>query len=98
MKRAQRNNLPSEVKVGRLALRVEGDNWNAYWAPPDSMDGALYLGSIRMAIVDGKPERKAAFMALIREGVSDILEQATGTRPTWPDGPQKAPEHERTRS
>ena len=40
-------------------------------------------------------ERKDAFMALMREAVSDILEEKTGQRPTWPEPPQGAPEHER---
>ena len=42
----------------------------------------------------GHPERKAAFMGLMQDAVADILEQASGTRPTWNE-PQAAPEHER---
>jgi hypothetical protein len=32
---------------------------------------------------------------MMREAVADILEEMTGHRPTWPDGPQPAPQHER---
>lgn len=83
------------VKVGRLALREEGKFWNAYYALPDSMEDAILLGSIAMRFVAGNQERKDTFMGLMRESVSDILEEQTGHRPTWPDGPQRAPEHER---
>lgn len=83
------------VKIGRLALRREGNSWNAYYALPDSMTDAVPLGSIAMAFVADNPVRKQAFMDLMRECVADILEQQTGIRPTWPEGVQPAPEHER---
>lgn len=84
------------AQVGRIALRVEGDNWNAYFAPPDTMDGSLYLGSIRLTLV-ALPERKEAFMALMRDVVGDLMEDTLGQRPVWPDPPKRAPEHERTK-
>jgi hypothetical protein len=84
-----------DKKIGRLALRHEGDFWNAYYAMPDTMEGAILLGSIRIRFVETQ-ERKDAFLALMREAVSDILEEATGARPTWPEGPQPAPERERS--
>lgn len=83
------------VKIGRLALRHEGNSWNAYYAMPDTMEGAIWLGSIAMRFVDDNPERKAAFIGLMREGVSDLIEEKVGVRPTWPEGLQAAPEHER---
>lgn len=82
-------------QIGRLALRHEGAWWKAYYALPDSMECAILLGSIRIQFV-GTPARKDAFMALMREVVTDILEEETGTRPTWPEGPQPAPESERS--
>lgn len=81
-------------KIGRLAMRKEGQNWNAYYALPDSMQDPVFLGSIRMAAVANNPERKAAFMQMMREIVSDIIEDKTGVRPIW-GGPTTAPEHER---
>lgn len=85
------------VKLGRLAMREEGENWNAYYAMPDTMEGAIYLGSIRLGLVARK-DRKRAFMSLMRECVSDIIEQKAGVRPKWPDkGGQPAPESERTK-
>jgi hypothetical protein len=85
----------SEQKIGRLAMRHEGEWWNAYYAMPDTMDGAILLGSIAIRFVEIQ-ERKDAFLALMREAVSDILEETTGQRPTWPEGPQPAPERERS--
>jgi hypothetical protein len=84
----------SDVKIGRLAMRQEGVNWVAYYAMPDTMHGAIYLGSILMSIVS-RPKRKEEFMSLMRNVVADLIEERTGVRPTWPDGPQPAPEHER---
>lgn len=78
-------------------MRVEGDLWVARYALPNTMDGAVFLGSIAMAFVQDH-ERKVRFMSLMRDAVSDILEHSTGTRPIWPepDG-HPAPEHERAR-
>lgn len=84
-------------KIGRLALREEGDWWTAYYAMPDTMKGALRLGQVHMKFVVDRPERKAAFMNLMRGAVGDIIEEVCGERPTWPEGPQVAPEHERGR-
>ena len=84
-------------QVGRLAMRHEGESWNAYYALPGSMDGAIFLGAIRMGAVVSNAERKQAFIEMMRDIVSDIIEEQTGYRPTW-GGPQTAPEHERSGS
>ena len=86
-----------QVAIGRLALREEGENWKAYYALKDTMDGALFLGSIRMGIVTQSPAHKAAFMALMRDVVGDLLKNVIGHSPTW-GGPERAPEHERSGS
>ena len=90
--------MADELKqIGRLALRVEGENWNAYYALKETMDGAVFLGSIRMGAVTTKPERKQEFMDLMRHVVEDILEDKLGAWPTWTE-PQRAPESERSGS
>jgi hypothetical protein len=86
-------------KIGRLAMRHEGKWWNAYYALPDTMKGALPLGSIAMTFVVGGPlqlQRKEQFMEFMKQCVSDILEDRLGTNLEWPDGPTSAPEHERS--
>jgi hypothetical protein len=89
--------MTDSIKAGRLALREEGDFWNAYYAPPDTLHGALLLGSIRMQLICEHPRRKAMFMALIRDAVGDAIKHVTGDRPEWPD-PEGEPAPERERS
>lgn len=81
-------------QIGRLAMRHEGGNWSAYYALPSSMEEPIFLGSIRMGAITNNPELKQAFMDMMRDVVSDIIEAKTGVRPTW-GGPTAAPEHER---
>lgn len=80
-------------KIGRIAMRKEGDVWMAYYAMPGTMDGALFLGSLHMGFASD-PEHKHSFMTLIRACVSDIIYEKTGLRPTW-NAPKAAPEIER---
>ena len=82
-------------QIGRLAMRQEGEYWIAYYALTDTMEGALPLGSIRMAIIQGSEDIKNAFMLIMREAVADLIEEKTGERPSWTD-PHGAPEHERS--
>lgn len=58
------------------------------------MEQPIFLGSIMVGAVAGHPERKAAFMDMMRDVVSDIIEEQTGVRPAW-GGATPAPEHER---
>ena len=87
------------IEIGRLALRVEGEFWNAYYALPDTMEHAELLGSVKMEFVIGRKgrEAKAAFVELMKTCVADLLEKAVGARPEWPNPPKDAPEHERSR-
>jgi hypothetical protein len=80
-------------EMGRLAMRVEGDRWAAYYAMADTMEGALWLGTIRLKLVERR-DRRAAFLALMRDVVADLIEEAVGQRPEWQDE-RTAPEHER---
>jgi hypothetical protein len=84
--------LPS--KVGRLAFRQEGEWWAAYCAEPGNMVGAVKLGTILLRAIQ-HPQRKADFIALMRELVGDVIEHSIGIRPIWPTGPEIAPMHER---
>lgn len=80
-------------QMGRLAMRIEGDDWAAYYALPDTMEGAFRLGSVKMAIVRDL-ERRQMFMDLMRHFIGDILAGKFGEEPTWKTEP--APEHERS--
>lgn len=82
------------VKAGRIAFRTEGEWWKAYYALPDTMEGALELGQVKLAAVQD-PELKNAFIAFMRDVVTVIFRGATGiTIPKWNE-PEPAPEHER---
>jgi hypothetical protein len=87
----------NKQQIGRLAMRQEGGNWNAYYAMPANMEQSqpIFIGSIRMGAVIGNPQRKAAFMDMMRDVVADIIEKESGVRPSW-GGEVPAPEHERS--
>lgn len=80
-------------QVGRIAFRVEGDWWVAYYAKPNTMDDAIELGRIAMRLVYD-PGRKEQFMAIMRGAVGEFMQDVFGKEP---DGfsVQAAPEHER---
>jgi hypothetical protein len=83
----------TKTQVGRLALRIEGDMWVAYYAQPGTMDDAVMLGSMRLTIVRESPDHRRRFMDLMCEAVGDQIEQVIGGRPIW--GAPVAPESER---
>lgn len=84
--------MSEKQQVGRLALRVEGDFWVAYYALPNAMEGAFELGRVLMALVQDRT-RKQAFMDLMSSAVGDFLKDATGVQADFIVQP--APEHER---
>ena len=86
----------TKKQVGRLAMRHEGRYWNAYYAMPNTMDGAILLGCISMRFVIDNQERKDAFMEFMKQAVSDILQEELGAEATWPNDPEPAPESERS--
>ena len=71
----------TDKMIGRLALRQEGNVWVAYYALPDTMHDAVSLGSIRIAIIEGSPKRRQAFLDIMRDVVGDIIEEGFGRRP-----------------
>lgn len=84
-------------QVGRLAMRVEGEFWNAYFAPVGTMQGAQLLGSMRMSLIRQSPEVEKAFMDTMKEAMSVLFQSSLGVKALWPDPPQPAPEHERSK-
>lgn len=82
------------TQIGRLAMRQEGKFWMAYYALNNTMEGAVFLGSVAVGGIADHPERKEAFMMIMRDIVSDILEERLGHRPDW-GNPRPGPEHER---
>lgn len=89
----------AEQQMGRLAMREEGHFWVAYYALPDTMEGAVLLGQVAMAAVSGPEgfERKQTFMGMMRDFVGDIIAERIGYRPEWPE-PEGRPAPERERA
>lgn len=87
----------ARTTIGRLAMRQEGDFWNAYYALRETMDGALLVGSIVMGAITNNPKHKEIFLSLMVSVVSDLIKHETGHMPTWGE-PETAPEHERAGS
>ena len=87
--------MARNTEVGRLALRVEGEWWNGYWAPrQDSMDGAIHIGSVRCGLAQN-PKVKQAFIDLMTTAFGVAVTDATGLTATWAE-PVTAPERERS--
>lgn len=80
----------------RLAFRVEGDKWVAYLAKMDTMDEAIWMGSIAMGIVNSDDTRKRWFMDLMKSALSDFAQDNGITIASWNE--YEAPPHERSGS
>lgn len=80
--------------AGRLAMRHEGKFWNAYYAMPDTMKGAILLGSIKMSLVEDKPMRDA-FIEVMKQALTVAAKEALNLDMTWPTPPKPAPESEK---
>lgn len=80
------------AEVGRLALRVEGNWWIAYYAKADTMENAIEMGRIAMPIVENKTCREA-FKTIMTTAIADLLKNQFGEIASWNEKP--APEHER---
>ena len=74
----------------RLALRAEGNFWNAYLALPNTMEGAKLIGSIALGSCRDR-EIKQSFMDLMTKVLNIAIKDVTGQEATsWDVGP--APE------
>jgi hypothetical protein len=60
----------------RLALRREGEWWNAYLALPNTMENAKLIGSILFSAVCNNATRRQAFIDLMQEVISDAIDAA----------------------
>jgi hypothetical protein len=79
---------------GRLAFRVDGDFWKCYYAVPDTMEGAIFLGSIHMHIAY-QPKLKEAFMNIMKECLNEFFKDQSLDVDHWDI--KQAPDHERTK-
>lgn len=85
------------IKLLRLALRREGNAWNAYIAQSDTMEDALLIGTLTLhSFMDDNV--KESFMKTMEEYMASflrsILPEDVSDKVTF-GGPEQAPEHER---
>jgi hypothetical protein len=85
----------SKKQVGRLAFRREGPHWTAYWAEPDTMQNAVWLGAVPIAVAERHPDLRERWMTLMRDLVTVILREQGVPLAGW-GGEQPAPAHERS--
>jgi len=83
------------AQVARLAFRVEGKWWRCYLAPLHGMEGATEMGAIRMTLVEGNADTKAAFMGAMKSAFAAMCEELFGAETSFPP-PRPAPESERS--
>jgi len=79
-------------EFGRLAMRVEGDWWVAYFANPNTMDRALQIGRVHMSVAGIHKDETLEYFKGV---VSKMVKTAAGHDLVWPNAPRTAPEHEK---
>ena len=79
----------------RIALRQEGQWWNAYLAKPDTMEGAVEIARLRMTMASD-PATKDAFIAFTRVAMERALKVVHGLDIAKWGEPEVAPPHERS--
>ncbi len=68
--------------VGRITLRTVDEWWVGYYAQPETMEGAIEIGRIHMAMVEVEQVRHL-FLETLRAGIGKILGDRVGTAPTF---------------
>jgi len=76
----------------RLAFRVEGDKWSAYVAKQNTMEGAIWMGSVAIGIAEND-ELKRRFMDLMKDFFEEFLKEKGIEIESWEE--EQSPEHER---
>jgi hypothetical protein len=78
----QRDERPQGLEAGRLAMRVQGDWWVAYYALSDTMEGAIELARVRMSLMEN-PDSRDQFLNAMRDVLGRGLAQVVGGNPEW---------------
>jgi hypothetical protein len=84
----------TNMRVGRLAFRVEGALWNCYWAQHGTMEHSVLMGSLNMKLAENSLF-KNQFMQLMKDCLADVIRDLTnGEVADWSE--ERAAEHERS--
>lgn len=78
----------------RIAMRVEGDWWVAYFAEPGSMDGAIEVARFPMRVA-GHLAVRDAILVLVQDLMKSLLSGVLGLGGVEDFEISSAPEHER---
>lgn len=80
----------------RVAFREEGEWVNAYFASPETMEGAVLMASIRRTVLDAdRPRAFDTFHALLRQSMTQMCVGIGAPPSSWKVN--QAPDHEKTR-
>jgi hypothetical protein len=83
-----------EQMAMRLAIREEGEFVNAYHAAPNTMEGAMLVGSIRAAILRQHRDIWQDWKNLMTRAYQVVIHDVTGIHAEMNE--QAAPEHEKS--
>ena len=72
-------------RIGRLAFRHEDKWYNCYYALPNSMEKALFIGCIPFTAVKDNRLLQEQFMALMRDTLNAIMTKQLGKPVIWKD-------------
>jgi hypothetical protein len=86
---------PNTVSPFRLAFRAEGDFVNCYLAPPESMEGAELLASMRRSLLDADKALWASYRELMENAARVMAREVLGADVAAFDT-TPAPEHEKS--
>ena len=79
----------------RLAFRREGGMLNTYYARVGTMEGALLVASIKMSLIEARPDIFDRYKAIMTDALGAAVEAVSGGAvKLWSE--QRAPEHERS--
>ncbi len=74
------------VEIGKVSFRVDAEGWwTAYYMIDEPIEDSVKLGSIHITLVAHKPERKQAFIDLMRNVAGDLLADIVGIPPEFGD-------------
>jgi hypothetical protein len=78
----------------RLALREEGEWWNAYLAQVGTMENAKLIASTMIGPIQSNPVLKRQFLDFVTAVMKFAIEQSIGSTPVFAE--EDVPESERS--
>lgn len=70
-------------RIGRLAFRHEGKFYNCYYALPNSMEKALFIGCVPFAAIRDDRLMQERFIELMRDVLNKVMSEKLGRPIEW---------------